>query len=211
MERKTRIPTQKRALEKYEKIIAAAFKLFNEKGYYNITTVDIAKEADVATGSLYSYFNDKKDIYIEVTKRITNKIFEPTVDFWAQNREINFRDVETIKKIFHSFIEMMMANHNFSKIFHDDMAVLGILDNEIAAIRKQNYENQLERTRKIITSLSIPFKSKEASEVFIHYNNLLVEDVCHQVLFDKTIENTNLYIEQAVEMIYKLLLNLSDL
>jgi AcrR family transcriptional regulator len=43
MERKTRIPTQKRALEKYERILEAAYKLFNEKGYYNTTTADISK------------------------------------------------------------------------------------------------------------------------------------------------------------------------
>ena len=43
MEKKIRIPTQKRALEKYNRILEAAYKLFNEKGYYNTTTADISK------------------------------------------------------------------------------------------------------------------------------------------------------------------------
>lgn len=211
MDKKTRTPNQKRSVEKFEKIVAAAFKLFNEKGYYNTTTVDIAKEADVAIGSLYSYFNDKKDIYIEISKRITNNIFEPTLDFWEQNRELNFRDVETVKSIFHASIKIVMDNHTFSNLFHVDMMSLVLLDKDIAAIKEENYKKQSEKIREMLTSLSIPFKTKDAPDIFMHYLLLLIDDVCHQILYEKTIEDIDVYIEQAVEMIYKLLLNLSDL
>ncbi len=97
MERKTRKPMQKRALNKVERIIKAAFKLFNEKGYYNTTTADIAKEANVATGSVYSYFEDKKDIYIQVLKKINDEIFYPSMDFWVNNdKHLNDSDVAKI-------------------------------------------------------------------------------------------------------------------
>lgn len=210
MERKTRKPTQKRSVEKYEKIIAAAFKLFNEKGYYNTTTVDIANEANVATGSVYSYFDDKKDIYIEILNRITNNIFDPTLEFWKQHQKIDFKDVEVVKKLFHIFIKQMMDNHNFSKLFHDDLTALELLDGDIAVKRNENLERRLKRTKEIFDMLSIPFKNKDASDIFLHYCNLLIDDVCHQILFDKTIENIDLYVEQAVDLLYKLLLNLSD-
>ncbi len=52
---------QKRSIEKYEKIVVRCLQAINEKGYFNITTADIAKEAGVATGSIYSYFTDKKE------------------------------------------------------------------------------------------------------------------------------------------------------
>lgn len=211
MERKTRIPTQKRSLEKYEKIINAANKLFNEIGYYNVTTVDIAKAAGVATGSIYSYFDDKKDIYIEVLRRITNNIFEPTVDFWQQNSKVNLKDVENVKNIFQMFIKLMMDNHNFSKLFHDDMSALTLLDKDISAIREENERIRMERTRNIFDILSIPFKSREASDIFLHYSNYLIDDVCHQILYDKSIKDVNLYIEQTVNMLYTLLQNLADI
>ncbi len=64
--KKTRTPSQQRSIEKKNKIIAAAKVLFNDNGYHGVTTYDIAREAGVSIGSLYSYFADKKDVFIEV-------------------------------------------------------------------------------------------------------------------------------------------------
>lgn len=61
----TRIPVQKRSIEKKEKIVTAGFELFCEKGYYKTNTIEIAKRAGVSTGALYSYFSDKRQIFIE--------------------------------------------------------------------------------------------------------------------------------------------------
>lgn len=62
---KTRVPTQKRSIEKRQKIVKAGFDLFCEKGYYKTNTAEIAKYAGVSTGALYSYFEDKRQIFIE--------------------------------------------------------------------------------------------------------------------------------------------------
>lgn len=211
MEKKIKKPTQKRSIEKYERIIEAAFKLFNEKGYFNTTTTDIAKEANIATGSVYTYFNDKKDIYIEISNRIGNNIFEPTEIFWEENKKLDFKDDKNIKKLFRIFIKDMMGYHNFSKLFHDDMTALKLLDKDIALLDKKNSKARIERTKNILNTLSIPFKSNETFDIFIHYCNVLIDDVCHQVLYDNSIKNTDSYIEQAVEMLYTLLKNTADI
>lgn len=62
---KTRVPTQKRSIEKRQKIVKAGFDLFCEKGYYKTNTAEIAKYAGVSTGALYSYFEDIRQIFIE--------------------------------------------------------------------------------------------------------------------------------------------------
>ena len=49
----TRIPTQKRSIEKRNKIISYGFELMCNKGYHNINTNDIAKYAHVYTGIFY--------------------------------------------------------------------------------------------------------------------------------------------------------------
>ena len=59
------MPTQKRSIEKRNRIIEKGFKLMCEQGYYNTTMPDIAKYADVSVGIIYQYFNDNKDIFIE--------------------------------------------------------------------------------------------------------------------------------------------------
>lgn len=61
---KTREPQQKRSIEKKNRIIETGFRLMCENGYQKTTTADIAKAAGVSTGIIYSYFKDKRDIFI---------------------------------------------------------------------------------------------------------------------------------------------------
>jgi TetR/AcrR family fatty acid metabolism transcriptional regulator len=52
--------------DKHSKIIQAATKVFAKKGFFNARISDIAKEAKVADGTIYLYFNNKFDILISV-------------------------------------------------------------------------------------------------------------------------------------------------
>lgn len=74
-----RIPIQKRSLEKKQKIINAGFELFCEKGYYQTSTNEICKRAGVSTGALYSYFTDKKDIFIASFEDFFKEQIDPLV------------------------------------------------------------------------------------------------------------------------------------
>ena len=65
----TRIPSQKRSIEKRNRIIEKGFELMCNKGFYNTNTIDIAKYAGVSTGIIYQYFNDKHDIFIAGQRR----------------------------------------------------------------------------------------------------------------------------------------------
>ncbi len=50
--------------EKYHRIIAAATKVFARKGFYQAKISEIAREAQVADGTIYIYFENKDDILI---------------------------------------------------------------------------------------------------------------------------------------------------
>ncbi|PTL39901.1 TetR/AcrR family transcriptional regulator [Alkalicoccus saliphilus] len=52
--------------QKYEKIINAAVKVIAENGYHHSQVSKIAKEAGVADGTIYLYFNNKEDILISL-------------------------------------------------------------------------------------------------------------------------------------------------
>ena len=54
----------KRKEEKRNRLLAAARKLFVSKGYHETRPQDIAKEADVAHGTFYSHYTDKREIFI---------------------------------------------------------------------------------------------------------------------------------------------------
>ncbi len=51
---------------KHQKILQAAIKVFSDKGFYNSRVSEIAKEADVADGTIYLYFKNKDDILISL-------------------------------------------------------------------------------------------------------------------------------------------------
>jgi len=52
--------------EKYQRIIAAATRVFARKGFYQSKISEIAKEAQVADGTIYIYFENKDDILISL-------------------------------------------------------------------------------------------------------------------------------------------------
>ncbi len=59
-------PYPMKAVNKHSKIITAATKVFAQKGFFNARISDIAKEAKVADGTIYLYFNNKFDILLSV-------------------------------------------------------------------------------------------------------------------------------------------------
>ena len=53
-------------------ILAAASRLFAEKGYVDTTTSEIAREADVAEGTLYHHFDSKDGIFLTIFDEMTD-------------------------------------------------------------------------------------------------------------------------------------------
>ena len=50
--------------EKPQQIIEAALRVFARKGYFNARVSDIAREAGIAAGTIYLYFDTKEEILI---------------------------------------------------------------------------------------------------------------------------------------------------
>jgi TetR/AcrR family fatty acid metabolism transcriptional regulator len=67
-----------KAENKHSKIISAATKVFAKKGFFTARISDIAKEAKVADGTIYLYFNNKYDILLSVFEEEVGKIVEKT-------------------------------------------------------------------------------------------------------------------------------------
>ncbi len=51
--------------EKKGKILEVALRLFNDLGYHETTLDEVAKQADIAKGTLYLYFKNKDDLFIQ--------------------------------------------------------------------------------------------------------------------------------------------------
>lgn len=60
--------------DKHSKILQSAINVFAEKGFFNARISDISKEASVADGTIYLYFNNKYDILISIFEEEIGKI-----------------------------------------------------------------------------------------------------------------------------------------
>lgn len=173
-----RIPTQKRSIEKRNKIIEKGFELMCENGYYNTNTNDIAKYAGVSTGIIYQYFNDKKEIFIEGVKNYSDNIMFPIVDV-LKNNEIKFDNLE---KLLDQMLNIFIKKHTLSKKAHEEIIALSHLDNDIAKIF---HDKEINTTKEIVDLLvKNNFKIKNITEK-VHIIIGIVENYCHEIVYHK--------------------------
>ncbi len=59
---------------KHDQILQAAIKVFAKKGFFNSKVSEIAREANVADGTIYLYFKNKDDILISLFEEMVGGI-----------------------------------------------------------------------------------------------------------------------------------------
>jgi TetR/AcrR family fatty acid metabolism transcriptional regulator len=62
--------------DKHNRIIEAAIKVFAKKGFFNAKISEIAKEANVADGTIYLYFKSKDDILIHLFEESMDRLIK---------------------------------------------------------------------------------------------------------------------------------------
>ncbi len=75
-ERKTSRRERKAAARK-KRILDAAARVFARKGYQRATTKEIADEADVGEGTIYSYFGSKRDLLLALVSSMSEPLLTP--------------------------------------------------------------------------------------------------------------------------------------
>ena len=198
MERIVRIPQQKRSIEKKNKILDAAYIIFNTKGYYNTSTAEIAVNAGISTGSLYAYFKDKKELFIEIINKFTDKLLELMI--------IKFEEIpenKDISVIISSSINMFVESHEMSKKLHEEIMALSHLDEEIRILF-------IEQRKRMINEISKQFKKRqiimenEQEKLFIMY--LTIDSICNEFIYDnKTGYDKNTIINECAVLLKKLI------
>jgi AcrR family transcriptional regulator len=63
-----------------EQILTCAVRLFGEKPYAAVSTTEIARETGVARGLLNHYFGTKRDLYLEVVRKMVTITEVPGAD-----------------------------------------------------------------------------------------------------------------------------------
>ncbi|RKQ30022.1 TetR/AcrR family transcriptional regulator [Oceanobacillus halophilus] len=97
--------------EKKELIINAAIKEFVRNGFDKASTNEIVKEAKISKGSLFNYFNNKKDLYVflidhgihVIEKHLYEKIDLDETDLFKRIEKIGWQKLHIHSKYPHVF------------------------------------------------------------------------------------------------------------
>ncbi len=195
----TRMPTQKRSIEKRNRIIEKGFVLMCEQGYYNTTMPDIAKYANVSVGIIYQYFNDKKDIFIEGVKQYSDRIMYPMINL-LETEKIEINNLESL---FKNMIKKFIENHNISKKAHEELLAMSHLDDDVAKIFK---DSEYEMTEKIVALLENNNICLQNPREKIHILWGMIDNFCHEVVYHKHIKiNYDIMQDEVISIIMNII------
>ncbi len=173
-----REPIKKTSIAKKERIIKKGFELMCNKGYHNVSCVDIAKYANVSTGIIYQYFNDKRDIFIEGTKDYADKIMFPMLGI-IDNKDV---DKKNIREVFVKMIDSYIKTHTIKKEPHEELMAMSCLDKDIANIFN---DREMLLTMKVSSILIKGGFNDKNIEEKVHLLIGIIDNYCHEVVYHK--------------------------
>ncbi len=121
--------------DKYQKIIQAATHVFASKGFYNAKVADVAREADVADGTIYLYFKNKDDLLIS--------IFEESMDTFINTVKERLKDqtdpVEKFKLFIEHHLQLVQENQDVAQVLQIELRQSSKFMKEYAATKFKDY------------------------------------------------------------------------
>ena len=115
-----------KAGKKREPILRAAFNLLCQEGYNDITTTSIAQAAGIAIGTLYKYYSNKKELFLDMYEFFFFEIASPSLDM-MQNLTMPF----AVWEFFRNIVDATVQGHNnASKRCHDALMKLVYHDDD---------------------------------------------------------------------------------
>ena len=192
-----REPTQKRAIEKKNKIIEYGFNLMCEKGYHNTDTAEIAKAANVSTGIVYQYFNDKKDIFLQGLELYSKNLMFPINEL--NEKKINKNNLETeFKKI----IQKSIKSHKLSKIAHAEILAMQHTDEDVAKIfQKQELESTEILVNTLINNAITTIDVYEKAHLIISW----IDELSHEIVYHN---HDNMDYDKMTNLVINAIVNL---
>ncbi|MHA6483510.1 TetR/AcrR family transcriptional regulator [Paenibacillus sp. strain BS8-2] len=96
------------------KIIAAAIKLFSELGYHRTSMDDIAKEANVAKGTLYYNYKSKADLFETIVGHGYELLTSGSQDVLREDQPTNRQIAQIVSKHIELFLQYRPLIHIIS-------------------------------------------------------------------------------------------------
>ncbi|XVQ10824.1 TetR/AcrR family transcriptional regulator [Spirillospora sp. CA-255316] len=163
-----RRPAQRRSAERVQRMLDACAEILDEDGYDGLTTTRIAQRAEVAIGSVYQFFPDKRAVAQALAlrnleqfgRRISRRLAEGGFAHWT----------DTVGAIIDIFVDMHRTVPGFRELRFGDVADINLLDsdsdnNSVVAerLRRMIVENfEIADTPELARALAIAVEAGDA-------------------------------------------------
>lgn len=190
---RVRVPKQRRSRERKQRIMDTALSLFAEKGLKGTSSNEIAREAGVSIGTFYSYFEDKRTLFLEILEQHLD-------NFITGIYSLQRNDSITMKENIRSHILKAFAVFDLHASFHKEALVMKFTDPDVRRLFEDVEKKQLV----LITTLLGYYRNDDSQkdlEAMAKVIHSAVENVAHYVKFLESPFDPGRLIDELTEMI----------
>lgn len=140
---------QERSRRSYLALIDAALKLFSAHGYDAVGTPEIAQRAGVSVGTFYRYFEDKHEVYLEITRRTMIAAYHETIEGLGPERFVGRARRETISETVAVLFDHVLSRPQLTRSFTE----MSLRDPEVAELRRAFETVSVQRLTALISAI----------------------------------------------------------
>ena len=112
---------ERERLRREREILEAAERVFSRRGFFAAQVSEIAREAEFAVGTLYSFFKSKEEIY----QRIIEEKVRDCIHQYKQAAETDTLPQIQIERLIDTKVEYFLANKDFFRIYVNEFRGMG--------------------------------------------------------------------------------------
>lgn len=190
---RVRVPKQRRSRERKQRIMDSALSLFSEKGLKGTSSNEIAREAGVSIGTFYSYFEDKRSLFLEILEQHLDNFI---TGIYSLQRD----DSITMKENIKGHIVKAFTVFDMHASFHKEALVMKFTDPQVRRLFEEVEKKQLV----LITTLLGYYRKDDSPkdlEAMAKVIHSAVENVAHYVKFLESSFEQGRLIDELTEMI----------
>ncbi len=140
---------QERSRRSYLALIEAAADLFGKDGYDSVGTPEIAQRAGVSVGTFYRYFDDKHEVYLEITRRSMVTAYGETIEGLTPARFVGLARRETIEHTVSLLFQHVLTRPHMSRSFSE----MSLRDPQVAELRQAFEQISVARLTELISAI----------------------------------------------------------
>jgi AcrR family transcriptional regulator len=201
---KARTPVQERGIQTKERILRAARELFEEKGYHGTNSKEIAARAGVATGTFYSYFDEKKPVFLEVIREYYREIAEKALSRGGPLAgTIKSGMTGEPKRVIRGLVQSLYGAHTLSPALHREITAMLYGDPEVRSAVEDEERSVIEIVRGVLASVpGLAVSDLEAATRVVHRS---AEEIIHRLrMFRSDIDDARI-LRELEDMLYRYL------